>query len=319
MYVFKGICAPASHLRLKSLKHALPNVYLYPTPPVRTSTPGPSAVVAPSAAVVGAGPSVPAVRPSAATASPVPAAADVEGSFFAAPAQRRYHTRVGSTPPAPSHPRLAWRAPPAKRAWTSGPGESSTSRSRAPPSPPYQGIAGALDLSPASIIRWAYFPCDPIPGNVSCRGRDFHGEVYYDLPAFSADLGLQDSMLLVQRYHLEPFILSRQFYYPRVVIEFYHTMTSRREANSTALHFSIDGRPGILWPSDITTALHLPVVLANAAGYRQWPHHLTREMVRLLSMDATGGSILFRRHLPQCMLLLDHILRSNMFPIQHIF
>ena len=28
MYVFKGIYAPASHLRLKSLKHALPNVYL---------------------------------------------------------------------------------------------------------------------------------------------------------------------------------------------------------------------------------------------------------------------------------------------------
>ena len=28
MYVFKGICAPASHLRLESLKHALPNVYL---------------------------------------------------------------------------------------------------------------------------------------------------------------------------------------------------------------------------------------------------------------------------------------------------
>ena len=25
---FKGICAPASHLRLKSLRHALPNVYL---------------------------------------------------------------------------------------------------------------------------------------------------------------------------------------------------------------------------------------------------------------------------------------------------
>ena len=28
MYVFKGIGAPASHLRLKSLKHALPNVSL---------------------------------------------------------------------------------------------------------------------------------------------------------------------------------------------------------------------------------------------------------------------------------------------------
>ena len=28
MYAFKGICAPASHLRLKSLRHAFPNVYL---------------------------------------------------------------------------------------------------------------------------------------------------------------------------------------------------------------------------------------------------------------------------------------------------
>ena len=28
MYVFKGICAHASHLRLKSLRHALPKVYL---------------------------------------------------------------------------------------------------------------------------------------------------------------------------------------------------------------------------------------------------------------------------------------------------
>ena len=94
-------------------------------------------------------------------------------------------------------------------------------------------------------------------------------------------------------------------------------MTSKREANPTALHFSIDGSPGILRASDITVALHLPVVLANAAGYRQWPHPSTREMVRLLSMDATGGSVLFRRHLPQRMLLIDHVLRSNMFPLQH--
>ena len=235
-----------------------------------------------------------------------------------APAQRRYHTRFWPTPPAPSHPRPARRAPSAKRAQTSGRGESSTTRSRAPPSPPYQGIVGAPDLSPASIIRRPYFPCDPIPGNVNCRGRDFHGEVYYDLPAFVADPELRDSMLLVQRHHLEPFMVPRQFYYPRVVIEFYHMMTSRREANPTAIHFSIDSRPGILRASDITAALHLPVVLANAADYRQWPHPSTREMFRLLSMDATGGSILFRRHLPHCMLLIDHILRSNMFPLQHI-
>ena len=113
-------------------------------------------------------------------------------------------------------------------------------------------------------------------------------------------------------------MVPRQYYYPWVVIEFYHTMTSKGEANSTTLHFFIDGSPEILWASDITVALHLLVVLANAASYRQWPHPSTREMVRLLSMDATGGSILFRRHLPQRMLLIDHVLRSNMFPLQHI-
>ena len=137
-----------------------------------------------------------------------------------------------------------------------------------PPSPPYQGIAGAPDLSPASIIRRPYFPCSPVPGNVDCRGRDFHGEVYCDLQAFVADPKPRESMLLVQRYHLESFMMPRRYYYPRVVIKFYHTMTSRREANPTALYFSIDGRPRILRASDITTSLHLPMILANAANYR---------------------------------------------------
>ena len=248
---------------------------------------GPSSAAGPSAAAVGVGPRAPDVHPTTA-----PAAGDAEGSSSVAPAQRRYHTRVGPTPPAPSHPRLARRAPSTKRARTSGPGESSLSRSRAPPSPPYQGVAGAPDLSPGSIIRRPYFPCDPIPGNVSCRDRDYHGELYYDLPGFTANSGLRDSMLLIQRYHLEPFMVPRQYYYPRVITEFYHTMTSRREANPTALHFSIDGRPVILRASDITAALHLPVVLTNAAGYRLWPHPSTREMVRLLFIDATGGSVL---------------------------
>ena len=301
-----------------------PQVRQGPTPP--TAGPSPttadpatagfaaadSAAAGPSTAAAGPCPSAPNACPTAA-----PAAGDVEGSSFMAPAQRRYHTRAGPTPPAPSHPRPTQRAPPTKRAQTSGPGESSTSRSRAPPSLPYQGISGAPDLSLGSIIKRPYFPCDPISGNVSCRDRDFHGEVYYDLPTFAADPGLRDSMLLIQRYHLEPFMVLRQYYYPRVVTEFYHTMTSRREANSTAFHFFIDGRPRILRASDITAALHLPVVLANAASYRQWPHPSTREMVRLLSMDATGGSLLFTRHLPQRMLLINHFLRSNMFPLQH--
>ena len=59
-----------------------------------------------------------------------------------------------------------------------------------------------------------------------------------------------------------------RFLYPRVVIEFYHTMTSRQEPNPTAIHFSIDGRPGILRATDIAATFNLPVVLTNLVDYR---------------------------------------------------
>ena len=110
----------------------------------------------------------------------------------------------------------------------------------------------------------------------------------------------------------------RRFFYPRVVIEFYHMLTSRREPNPIAIHFSIDGRPRILRATDIAATFNLPVVLANSVNYRQWPHPSTREMVRLLSRDTMVRSILFWRLLPPSMLLIDHILQSNIFPLQHI-
>ena len=113
-----------------------PRVHQGPTPPAKTSTlgpssaaAGPSAITGPSAAAASASPSVLIVRPSvaAALAAPIvvqsPAAANAEGSSSVFPSQRRYHTRIGPTPPAPSHPRPAQRAPPANRTRTSGPGE----------------------------------------------------------------------------------------------------------------------------------------------------------------------------------------------------
>ena len=70
------------------------------------------------------------------------------------------------------------------------------------------------------------FTSDPIPGNVDLRARDFHGEPYYDIPALTTDERFRDSMRLIRQYSLLPFMTPRQFYYPRVVLEFYHTMTS---------------------------------------------------------------------------------------------
>ena len=83
-------------------------------------------------------------------------------------------------------------------------------------------------------------------------------------------------------------------------------------------HLPLVGGGGVsLRASDITAALGLPIVLENSTNYRQWPQPSPREMIRSLSRDTAAGSILFRLQLPLQMLLMDHVLRSNLFPLQH--
>ena len=94
-------------------------------------------------------------------------------------------------------------------------------------------------------------------------------------------------------------------------------MTSRGVPSPLELRFSIDGRPGVLRAGDIIAALGLPVALANSVGYRQWPQPSQKEMVRCLARDTTAGPILFRRQLPPHMLLVDHVLQTSLFPLQH--
>ena len=124
-------------------------------------------------------------------------------------------------------------------------------------------------------------------------------------------------MRLIEHYSLLPFMTPRQFYYPGVVLQFYHSMTSRGAPSPLELRFSIDDRPGVLRAVDISAALGLQVVPANAGGYRDWPQPTQREMVRILARDTTAGPVLFQRQLPPQMLLIDHFLRTSLFPLQH--
>ena len=138
-------------------------------------------------------------------------------------------------------------------------------------------------------------PCAPIEGNNDYSNKDFHNEHFYDIFAFSNLLELRDSIGLIQCYSVEPFMTPRQFFYPRVVIDFYQTMMFHGGRHPTAIHFTIDGRQGILRSVDIAAAFHLLVALANSADYRQWPHSSPQEMVRILSRGTSAGPILFRR------------------------
>ena len=124
-------------------------------------------------------------------------------------------------------------------------------------------------------------------------------------------------MRLIERYSLLPFMTPRQFYYLRVVRKFYHSMTSREADGPLEFHFRIDDRRGVLSPAVISAALRLRIPPRNAEGYRDWVHPPHREMVRALARDATAGPVFYRRQLPPHMLLIDHLLRTCLFPLQH--
>ena len=99
------------------------------------------------------------------------------------------------------------------------------------------------------------FVGNPILGNVQLHRKEFHQESYYDVPALMDDPRFRDSMRLIEHYSLFPFMRPRQYYYPRVVLQFYHSMTSRGAAGPLELRFSIDDRPGVLRAADISATL----------------------------------------------------------------
>ena len=244
--------------------------------------------------------------------SPAPEAVPEEPQGF-----RRYQTRMGPRAPSPVPQIRARRARPSKRARTSEPGESSSSRPQPSPVTSTAEATSSPQLSPASKIRRPLFVGNPIPGNVRLHRRGFHQESYYDVPALTADPRFRDSMRLIADYSLLPFMTPRQYYYPRVVLQFYHSMTSQGAAGPLELQFSIDDRPGVLRAADISAALGLRIQPANSEGYRDWAHLPQREMVRILAREITAGPVLFRRQLPPQMLLIDHLLRTSLFPLQH--
>ena len=83
------------------------------------------------------------------------------------------------------------------------------------------------------------------------------------------------------------------------------------------LQFTIDGRQGVLRAAKISDALGLPTELANYGGYRDWPQPSQRDMVCCLARDTTVGPIIFCRQLTPQILLVDHLLRTSLFPLQY--
>ena len=95
-------------------------------------------------------------------------------------------------------------------------------------------------------------------------------------------------------------------------------MTTRCVRDPTVIHFTIDGRHGIIGARHITEALHIPYEPVSPADFREWSHFSHRDMVRILSRGTSTRSFLLWKELPPGMLLVDVVLRFNIFPLQHM-
>ena len=118
---------------------------------------------------------------------------------------------------------------------------------------------------------------------------------------------------------MEHLLTPRQFYYPRVVLDFYQSMTPRGVQNPTLIYFTIDGRQGIIRARHIAEALHIPYEPVSQADFREWSSLSQRDMVRILSRGTSTASLLTRRELPSRMLLIDVLLRANLSPFSTKF
>ena len=66
-----------------------------------------------------------------------------------------------------------------------------------------------------------------------------------------------------------------QFFYPRVALDFYQSMTTRGVPVPASVLFTIDGRQGILGARQIADAFHIPFAPADPATFRRWAHFLS--------------------------------------------
>ncbi|RVW36249.1 hypothetical protein CK203_107280 [Vitis vinifera] len=64
-------------------------------------------------------------------------------------------------------------------------------------------------------------------------------------------------------------------------MDFYQSMTTQGSQSPTAIHFSIDGRQGILEAKHIAKALHIPYKPVDPAHFREWSPISQRDMDEL--------------------------------------
>nr|CAN76194.1 hypothetical protein VITISV_025049 [Vitis vinifera] len=211
---------------------------------------------------------------------PLPILASVEDAPLSSPT-RRYEMRRPPTTPgvSSSHAKKSGSRPPKKKARVSAPLEPSE-----PPSEPQSPAIESqipFGMTPKVVIRRPMVTQPPIEGNLDCRARPFYSKLCFDRATFRLQLELKDSFYLLQRYHMEHLMTPRDFFYPRVALDFYQSMTTHHVQDPTVIYFTIDRHHGILGAKHIAEALRIPYKPAHPEDYRVWAHPSQSDMVHI--------------------------------------
>ncbi|RVW12332.1 hypothetical protein CK203_104916 [Vitis vinifera] len=240
----------------------------------------------------------------------------VEDAPLSSPS-RRYETRRPPTTPrvSSSHVKKSSSHPPKKKARVSAPLEPSKPQ---PPHPPATESQIPSGMTPEVVIRRLMVTQPPIEGNLDCRARSCHSELCFDRATFRLQPELKDSFHLLQRYHMEHLMTPRDFFYPRVALDFYQYMTTHHVRDPTVIHFTIDGHHGILGARHIAEALRIPYEPACLEDYQVWADPSQSDMVHILSRRESTRPYPLRKELPPSMFFINALLRHNIYPLQHM-
>nr|CAN84138.1 hypothetical protein VITISV_021093 [Vitis vinifera] len=83
-------------------------------------------------------------------------------------------------------------------------------------------------IAPEVLIKRPMVAQPPIEGNLDYRAQPFHSELCFDATTFKLQPELANSFHLLHRYRMEHFLTPRDFFYPRVAMDFYQSMTTNQ-------------------------------------------------------------------------------------------
>ena len=178
------------------------------------------------------------------------------------PPVRRYQTRASSHPPKKKakvfEPELIDLSEPV----------SEPSIEPQPSQPPPSDSQTPSGMTPEVLIRRPMLTQPPIEGNLDYRARPFHFDLCFDTVTFRLQPELRDSFHLLQRYRMEHLLTPRDFFYPRVAMDFYQSMTTHQVQDLIVINFTIDRRHSILGARHIAEALCIPYEPSRLEDYR---------------------------------------------------